>query len=356
MEYNFIISLLSFLLVLTPIVFIHELGHFFIARQFNVHVEIFSVGFGPVLFSKKDKYGTLWQLASIPVGGFVKMQGDFIIKSKKNHVNFKEGDFNNAKSWQRFLIVLAGPLANVLLTILIITGIYLFIGKYEIPSTISSVVKGSAAEQGGLLSDDEILEINNIKVNDFFKVRQIIMENPGKELLVEISRDSQIKEIFITPKSVWSEELELNIGQIGVVFNNGSLKRYGFSESIFYAFIDTVDLIRSMLRGLKRIVSGNVQQGEVGGPIRIAELSGQALISGWLSLLYFGALISVNLALINLLPIPALDGGHMVLYLIEMIFRRPLPEKMQNMLLRLGLSLLLALMIMITFIDLNRYF
>ncbi len=356
MEFSIIISFLSFLIVLTPIVFIHELGHFFAARKFNVNVEIFSVGFGPSLFSKIDKYGTRWQFAIIPIGGFVKMQGDFIIKSKSEKADFKIGDFNNAKSWQRFLIVLAGPLANIFLTVFIIASIYLFLGKYEIPSTISSVVENSAAEQAGLLPEDQILSINKVKVNDFFKVRQIVMENPGKELIIEISRNNLIKELYITPQSVWSEELELNIGQIGVVFKSGSLKKYGFSESIFYSFIDTIDLVKSMIRGLVRIFSGNVQKGEVGGPIRIAELSGQALMSGWMSLLYFGALISVNLALINLLPIPALDGGHMILYLIEIIFRRPLPEKTQYFLLRLGLSLILALMIMITFIDLNRYF
>ena len=355
-DLSFLQAIFSFLIILTPIVFFHELGHFWVARRFGVNVEIFSIGFGPVLFSKTDNYGTAWQLAAIPIGGFVKMEGELNINPSRNKTLIKKGSFQFANVWQRSAIVFAGPFANVLLTIMIIASIYLFFGKVEIPNTINSIVSNSAAEKAGLLKNDRIVSINQKKVKTFDNIRQIVMESPDIELEIEIIRNKISKFFLVTPDSIWSEVLELNIGQLGVVSDQGYLKRYGLSESLFYSASDTLNISKSMFSGIKRLITGKFQKGEIGGPVRIAELSGRAFLSGWISLLFFGALISLNLGLVNLLPIPALDGGHLVLYFIEILFRKPLPEKIQNLLIKGGISFLLALMILITFFDISRYF
>ena len=356
LDLTFIQSILSFFLVLTPIVFFHELGHFMAARFFGVNVEIFSVGFGPSLFSFVDNKGTRWQLAAIPIGGFVKMEGEFTVASPSNESQKHSGAFQFANVWKRIAIVIAGPLANVFLAIILIAGIYLFFGRVEIPNTINSIMPNSAAEIGGLAKNDRIVKIDNINVNGFEDIRQIVMENPGKELKFEIIRNEFKKILFVTPQSLWNDELKINIGQLGVVSDQGSLTRYGISQSMYLSTLDTFNIAKSMIRGVSRLITGNIQKGEIGGPVRIAELSGQAFVSGWLALFYFCALISLNLGLINLFPIPALDGGHLILYFIEVLIGRPLPVKIQNFLMRTGISFLLALMVIVTFFDISRYF
>ena len=184
-----LISIIAFLIILTPIVFVHELGHFWFARIFNVNVEVFSIGFGPVLFSYYDSKGTKWQLASIPIGGFVKMQGELNINPDTNKKDLIKGTFQYANPIQRLLIVLAGPVFNFLLSVFLIAGIYFFFGKVEIPNEINDVVPGSAAEIGGMLPKDKILAINNINVKNFEEIRQIIIENPGVELEFKILRE-----------------------------------------------------------------------------------------------------------------------------------------------------------------------
>ena len=355
-DLSFFQSLIAFLIILTPIVFIHELGHFLFARLFAVRVEIFSVGFGPILFSYNDKKGTKWQVAAIPIGGFVKMYGELNVSPEVAMENNKKGSFQFAYPWQRLLIVFAGPLFNFLLTIILIAGIYIFFGKIEISNQVNDVVNGSPAQQAGIISNDKIISINNIKVKNFEEIRQIIFESPNKVLEFGINRNDDIIFIKITPEAQWSEELKIYVGKLGIISSIGSLKKFGLSESVYNSVLDTIFITQSMLRGIVKLLSGNVQKGEIGGPVRIAELSGQALASGIIPLVFFGALISLNLGLVNLLPIPALDGGHIVLYLIEIISGKPLPIHFQNILMRSGISLLLALMILITINDISRFF
>jgi len=346
-----LISIIAFLIILTPIVFVHELGHFWFARIFNVNVEVFSIGFGPVLFSFFDRKGTKWQLASIPIGGFVKMQGELNINPDTNKQDLIKGSFQYAKPIQRLLIVLAGPVFNFLLSVFLIAGIYFFFGKVEIPNEINDVVSGSSAEIGGMLPNDKILAIKNINVKNFEEIRQIIIENPGVKLEFKILRNNKVKILEITPEKVWSDALKLYIGKLGVISSKGYIKQFGLSESIYNSLVDTLFITQSMIRGIIKLFSGKVQKGEIGGPVKIAELSGKALVSGVLPFIFFGALISLNLGLVNLLPIPALDGGHIVLYLIEIIFGKPLPSYVQNLLMRGGITFLLFLMIVFTIND-----
>ena len=355
-DLTFFQSILAFLLILTPIVFVHELGHFMFARIFGVHVEIFSIGFGPVLYSFNDKRHTRWQIAAIPIGGFVKMRGELNINPETPRPEVKKGSFEYASPLQRLLIVFAGPLFNFFLTVVLIAGIYLFFGKVEVTNVVNDVIKGSPAEQSGIIPNDKIVSINNIKVKNFEEIRQIIFESPEAELEFGIIRNEKLIQLNVKPESKWSEELKINIGKVGIISNSGFLKTFGFSESLYNSFIDTVFITKSMIRGIIKLLSGNVQKGEIGGPVRIAELSGQALISGVVPLIFFGALISLNLGLVNLLPIPALDGGHIVLYIVEIFLGKPLPIYFQNLLMRGGISLLLALMLLITINDISRFF
>ena len=191
-DLSFFQSLIAFLIILTPIVFIHELGHFLFARLFGVRVEIFSVGFGPILLSYNDSKGTKWQVAAIPIGGFVKMYGELNVSPEVAMETSKEGSFQFAYPWQRLLIVFAGPLFNFLLTIILIAGIYIFFGKVEISNQVNDVVVGSPAQQAGIISNDKIISINNIKVKNFEEIRQIIFESPNKELEFEINRNDNI--------------------------------------------------------------------------------------------------------------------------------------------------------------------
>ena len=354
-NFTFFQSLLAFLIILTPIVFIHELGHFIFARLFGVEVEKFSIGFGPVLFFFHDKNKTKWQIAAIPIGGFVKMKGELNV-AETNNDNFERGSFQFANPFQRLLIVFGGPLFNFLLTVVLIAGIYLFLGKVEISNIVNDVVENSPADIAGVISGDKIVSINEIKVKNFEEIRQIIFENPDKLLEIKILRNDKPIIFNIKPEPEWSEELKVYIGRLGIISNKGVLKKFGFSESIYNSFLDTIFITQSMLRGIIKLLSGNAQKGEIGGPVRIAELSGQAFVSGIMPLVFFGALISLNLALVNLLPIPALDGGHIILFLIEIILGKPLPIYVQNILMKVGVSLLLALMILITIYDVARFF
>ena len=346
-----LISIIAFLIILTPIVFVHELGHFWFARIFSVNVEVFSIGFGPVLFSFFDSKGTKWQLASIPIGGFVKMQGELNINPDTNKHDIAKGSFQHANPFQRLLIVLAGPVFNFLLSVFLIAGIYFFFGKVEIPNVINDVVPGSSAEIGGILPNDKILAIKNINVKNFEEIRQIVIENPDVELEFKILRDNKVKILEITPEKVWSDSLNLYIGKLGVISSKGYIRKFGLSESIYTSLVDTLFITQSMVRGIGKLFSGNVQKGEIGGPVKIAELSGQALVSGVLPFIFFGALISLNLGLVNLLPIPALDGGHIMLYLIEIIFGKALPSYVQSLLMRGGITFLLFLMLVFTIND-----
>ncbi len=352
---TFFQAIIGFLVILTPIVFIHELGHFIFARLFGVEVEKFSIGFGPVLFFFHDKNKTKWQIAAIPIGGFVKMKGELnVVETNEN--KSETGSFQLANPFQRLLIVFGGPLFNFLLTILLIAGIYLFFGKVEISNTVNEVVESSPADIAGIVPGDKIISINGIKVKNFEQISQIIFESPNKLLKLEVLRNNTSIFLKLKPESVWSDDLKIFVGKLGIISNKGDLKQFGISESIYNSFIDTVFITQSMIRGIIKFFSGNAQKGEIGGPVKIAEISGKALASGLIPLIYICAILSLNLAIVNLLPIPALDGGHIILFLIEIIIGKPLPLNVQNILMRTGMSLLLSFMIFIIIFDISSYF
>jgi len=251
-------------------------------------------------------------------------------------------------------IVAAGPAANFLFGVLLFAGVYMGVGKAFIPPIIGEIIEGSPAQEAGLEAGDRVLSVDGIRVDDFNTLRTIVFENPERPLLFEVERLDAPKFLTVTPRSVYSEQLKIDFGQLGVKSGEGEFRRLGVSESVINASADTLQMTYMMIRGLTRLITGQANEGEIGGPLRIAEFSADAARQGIVGFLIFMALISINLGLVNLIPIPALDGGHLLFFSIEALIGRPLPETFQAVLMRGGIALLLALMVCVTIYDIMR--
>ena len=349
---EFIFSILAFLLVLTPVVFFHELGHFWAARRSGVVVEVFSVGFGAELFGMTDRHGTRWKFSAIPLGGYVKMAGDSDAASTPSQdAKAEEGNFHAASLGAKTFIVAMGPIANFILGIGIIAMIYIGFGKVIVPNIVADVIDGGAAIEAGIEPGDRIVSIDGRSIDDFNDLRGVIFENPNRNLPITIERGSEQHDLFITPLSIDDKCLGITYGQIGITSPQGELRTYGVVDATMLASVDSFHMSIAMLRGLGRLVTGNANKGEIGGPVRIAEISGRVASQGVMSLLFFVAVISINLGLVNLLPVPALDGGHLMFFGLEKLAGRPLNPKIQEWLMKIGIFLLISLIIIITFYD-----
>ena len=354
-SFGFFEMVLSFVLVLTPIVFIHELGHFWVARKTGVIVDVFSIGFGKEIFGWTDRHGTRWRFAWIPLGGYVKMRGDDNSASgaSKEAINLQDS-FAGASLISRFAIVAAGPIANFILAFILFVGLYVGAGKLFVPPIINEVLPDSAAERAGLQANDTVLKINQQSVSDFNHFRVFIFESPGKPIDMVIDRSGIIIDVKVIPDSIYLEKLDIYAGQLGIRSPVGEFRRLGISEAIIESGEECWSITVGMVRGISRLVTGNAQMGEIGGPVRIAQFSRDAALQGVTSLVFFIALISINLGLVNLLPIPMLDGGHLTFFIIEAIIGKPLPVTWQNILMRGGMAFLLSLMLFVTIYDIIR--
>ena len=354
-SFGFFEIILSFILVLTPIVFIHELGHFWVARQTGVIVDVFSIGFGKEIFGWTDRYGTRWRFAWIPLGGYVKMRGDENATSGiTEEARNLEGSFAGASLFSRIVIVAAGPAANFILAFILFIGLYMGAGKLFLPPVIDEVLPGTAAERAGLQPNDIVLTINQNYVSDFNDFRVFIFESPGKPINLKIDRSGEVINVTAIPDSIYLEQLGIFAGQLGIRSPVGEFRRLRISEAIIESGQECWSITVGMVRGISRLVTGNAQMGEIGGPVRIAQFSRDAALQGITSLVFFIALISINLGLVNLLPIPALDGGHLTFFIIEAIIGKPIPDALQNILMRGGIAFLLTLMLFVTIYDITR--
>ena len=354
-SFGFFEIILSFILVLTPIVFIHELGHFWVARKTGVIVDVFSIGFGKEIFGWTDRYGTRWRFAWIPLGGYVKMRGDENATSGiTEEARNLEGSFAGASLFSRIVIVAAGPAANFILAFILFIGLYMSAGKLFLPPIIDEVLPGTAAERAGLQPNDIVLTINQNYVSDFNDFRVFIFESPGKPINLKIDRSGEVINITAIPDSIYLEQLGIFAGQLGIRSPVGEFRRLRISEAIIESGQECWSITVGMVRGISRLVTGNAQMGEIGGPVRIAQFSRDAALQGITSLVFFIALISINLGLVNLLPIPALDGGHLTFFIIEGIIGKPIPDALQNILMRGGIAFLLTLMLFVTIYDITR--
>jgi regulator of sigma E protease len=353
--------IVGFLLVLGPLVTVHELGHYLVGRWFGVKADVFSVGFGKELAGFTDRRGTRWKLSALPLGGYVQFAGDMNPAGQPSEewlalpAEERARTFQTKPLWQRALIVAAGPMTNFLVAIAILACFNLAYGKAEMAPRIGSVAEGSAAERAGLAIGDEIVGLNGEPVEDFLKLRQYIGAHPDERVSLTIERDGDRREIAVTLASVAMRDRfgnEFRIGQLGVA-PTGDLQitPVGPGEAVVLGVRETGDIVVMMVTGIKQIVTGQRSVKELGGPIRIAKFSGEQLSLGWREFVAFVALISINLAFINLLPIPALDGGHLAFYAAEAVRRKPLGPRSQEWAFRTGMAFVLMLMLFVTIND-----
>lgn len=353
-ESSFLTSLIGFFIVLTPLVFFHELGHYYAAIRSGVKVESFSIGFGPEIFGFTDKKNTRWKFSLIPLGGYVKMKGELINVSTKTIKGSIEKDtFLHANLFSRYFIVLSGPLANLILGLLLITSLYVFQGRYTTPPIINEIIDSKPAMKGGLLSGDRVIRINNNKIEEFLDIKNIVENNPNKKLSIVFSRDDNIMSTTIIPTEFYDKKLDKVVGRIGITANSPELQTISTLPAIKFGLLDSMNITFEWLKGLKTLLTLDVEKKDILGPIGIAKISGSSLDRGFSSIIFLMAILSINLGLINLLPIPALDGGYILLFTYELIFRKPLSSKIQLFLLKFGFLFIIFLMILVTAFDLG---
>ncbi|MEO6093340.1 MAG: RIP metalloprotease RseP [Novosphingobium sp.] len=356
-------TILAFLLVLGPLVVVHELGHYLVGRWFGVKADVFSVGFGKELLGWTDLRGTRWKLSALPLGGYVRFAGDMNAASMA--VTTDDGltaaerarTFNAQPLGQRALIVLAGPLTNLLCAVAIFTGFNLAYGHMFASPEVAVLAKDSPAAAAGVRVGDRILAIDGNAIASFTDIPEHVLPYPGSVVTLAIRRDG--RELSIPVKIAATEQRDefgnsAKVGRIGIGAGKVEVERVGPIEAVRLGFEQTFDIMRMMAAGIGQIISGDRSVKELGGPLTIAKYSGEQFTLGWAQFVGFAALISINLAFINLLPIPALDGGHLALYAAEAVRRKPLAPRGQEWAFRTGLALVLALMLIVTFNDLAK--
>lgn len=354
---------IPFLAVLTALVFVHELGHYLVARWNGVRVEVFSIGFGPEIFGWNDKAGTRWKFSLIPLGGYVKMFGDANAASmpadgsEEMSAAERAVAFPHKRLGQRAAIVAAGPIANFLFAIVILGGLFSIVGQPFTPAVVGEVVADSAAEAAGFQADDEIIAVDGTSVARFEELQRIVALRPGEEMRITVLRDGREVDLLATPSRVERDnglgEIHA-VGQLGIRRSGAEYVRHDPFSAVWQATRETVSIVDQTFTALGQIIRGARGADELGGPIRIAQMSGQAAEIGHTALVYFAAVLSINLGLINLFPIPMLDGGHLLFYAIEALRGRPLGERAQEYGFRIGLALVLTLMVFVTWNDLLR--
>jgi regulator of sigma E protease len=359
--------LAGFILLLGPLVTVHEFGHYLVGRLFGVGVEVFSVGFGKELAGYTDRRGTRWRLSALPLGGYCQFKGDMNPASIPDAAAVaamspgeRDGNFHHAPLWQRSLIVLAGPLTNLIVAVAIFAAFFMAIGKpVQVDPAETNVVQrfaaGSVAAAAGVEVGDRIVAIDGAEVAEFRDITERVLMHPGKPIVLAVERDGERLRIPMTIGSAVESDRfgnESRIGRLGVWSSPIRYEPVGLVEATRLGFAECANLMRMMVTGIGQIVTGERSVDELGGPIKIAKFSGEQLSLGWIAFVGFAALISLNLAFINLLPIPALDGGHLVFYAAEAVRRKPVGQRGQELAFRAGVAVILALMLFVTVNDL----
>ena len=360
--------IVPFLFVLTIVVFFHELGHFYAARRCGVRVEVFSVGFGRAIASWNDKHGTQWKIGWLPLGGYVKFFGDENEASAPDAEKLKEmpenarGDTLFFKPlWQRAIVVAAGPVANFILAIVIFASLYTLLGQRITDPIVGTVVEDSAAARAGMQAGDLITAINDDEITSFSEVRRLVTVNAGVPLDFTVARGDVDLVLTATPDRVLEVDRfgnEYHIGRLGVSVNadENSIRhvRYNPLTALWMGAEESYFIIEQTFIVLGRIIMGRESAESLGGPIRIAQLSGQTATLGFVALINLTAVLSVSIGLINLFPIPMLDGGHLAFYAYEAVFGKPMSARAQDIGMRIGLSIVMMLFLFVTWNDLAR--
>lgn len=367
--YDIPITALSFLVILSIVVFVHEFGHFYIARRNGVRCESFSIGFGPELFGFTDKLGTRWKFSAVPLGGYVKMFGEGETMSaveggseadeppipRELTADEKKVSFKHKTLGQRAAIVFAGPAANFIFAIAVFWGVFFFAGRPVTEPIVGQVVAESAAAQAGFMVGDKILNVDGVKVDRFEDIQRLIPLAHGAAMTFLVQRDGAELQLNANPRIIEDKDVFGNTtkqARLGIAASGDRrIERPGLVQALGWSVGQTYTVIDSTLVAVGQMISGQRGTEDLGGPIRIAKYSGQAARSGLINFVIFMAILSVNLGFINLLPVPLLDGGHLLFYAIEAVRGRPLPEQVQEWGLRVGLALVLFLMVFVTWND-----
>ncbi|WP_099866534.1 RIP metalloprotease RseP [Pararhizobium haloflavum] len=359
--------IIPFLIVLTIVVFVHEMGHYLVGRWCGIRVLTFSVGFGPEIFGFNDRHGTRWKLSAIPLGGYVKFFGDENVASAPDARGVsamseedRRRSFHGASLWRRAATVAAGPIANFILAIVIFATVFTFNGRHIADPVVAEVQPASAAEAAGIQPGDVFVAIDGEAVETFDDVRRYVSSRPEVEITVTMLRGGEEMDFTLVPAR---EEIEDNfgnrmeVGLIGVVTDtdagNFRTVEMGPIEATGQAVKETTYIVTRTFGYIGNIITGRESADQLGGPIRVAQVSGQMATLGALALIQLTAVLSVSIGLLNLMPVPMLDGGHLVFYAIEVIRGRPLGDNAQEMAFRIGLAMVLMLMIFATWNDVN---
>jgi regulator of sigma E protease len=363
--HGFVGYLIPFLFVLTIVVFFHELGHFVVARWAAVKVLTFSLGFGPELVGFNDRHGTRWKISAVPLGGYVKFFGDDSEASTPSSdalANMteeeREGSFHHKKVGRRAAIVAAGPIANFILAIVIFAGLFTFLGKPSTSARVDKVEAGSAAAAAGFQVGDIVTTIDGTAIDSFSDMQRIVGTHAGEKLTFTVKRGDSAVQLQGTPELREVKDPFGNAHKLGVLGITRSMspgdvttERVDPATAVWLGVKETWFVIDRTLAYIGGVFTGREAADQVGGPLRIAQISGQVATIGLAALVHLAAVLSISIGLLNLFPVPLLDGGHLLFYAVEAVRGRPLSERAQEMGFRIGLGLVLMLMVFATYND-----
>jgi len=360
---GFPLTLLAFIAMIGPLVFVHEMGHYLAGRWFGIGADAFSIGFGREIAGFTDRHGTRWKFGWLPLGGYVRFAGDMNPASQPSAewlalpAAERARTFQSKPVWQRAIVVAAGPVVNFLVAILILAGFAHFYGTRHAPPSVGSVVTGSPAAKAGLREGDRLLTLGGRSVDDFADIAEYAMLRPGETIRVTADRAGRPVDTTLTIGTVEQRDRFGNayrIGRVGIGSPPVEYRPVPLWRAPVEGARQVVAIVRGSLDALGQIVTGRRSVDELGGPLRIAKISGEQMTLGWPAFVGLIALVSINLGFINLLPVPMLDGGHLLFYAIEAIRRRPVEPHVQEWAFRGGLAAILALMLLVTFNDLGQ--
>lgn len=358
------IYFLAFVLLLGPLVFLHELGHYLAGRWFGVKAEEFSIGFGREIAGITDKRGTRWKFGWLPLGGYVRFAGDMNPASQPSPewlslpAQERAKTFQAKPLWQRAIIVAAGPIANFIVAIVILAAFALAYGQNVTPSVVGTVQPGSAAAVAGLQPGDRLTALGGRSVETFTDIAKYAQLRPGEAVEIDFERGGRAMAADAVIGVREEQDRfgnKYRIGVLGVGSSAPVLKSVGILEAPLVGIRQTADIVQMTLDGLGQIITGRRSLSELGGPLKIAQVSGERLSMGPVEFVFLIALISINLGFINLLPVPVLDGGHLLFYAVEAVRRRPVEPQVMEWAFRGGLIAILALMLLVTLNDLGAF-
>jgi len=354
--------IIPFLVVLTVLVFVHEFGHYWVARRVGVHIETFSIGFGPEIVGITDRAGTRWKFSAVPLGGYVKMFGDANAASQADSERTFTPEeravaFPFKRLHQRAAVVAAGPAANFVFAIVALGAVFALHGQPYTPAVVGQVEAESPAAEAGFLPGDRFVAIDGNSIERFEEVQRVVRLNPAERLTVVVRRDGERVTMQVTPEQRQVKDEFGNthtIGLLGVTGSEVAYKRYDPASAVWEATQQTGRITGATVQAVGQIIMGERSADQLGGPVKIAQMSGEVADTGLTNLVWFMAVLSINLGLVNLFPIPMLDGGHLLFYAIEGVRGRPLGERAQEYGFRIGLALVLTLLVFVTWNDLAQ--